>query len=65
MNLCIQLLSLSMGSVYTNSTKCRWKIFRKKIPENSKNQNLKFLSTRNYLHNTNITLGTISNLEML
>jgi len=38
---------------------------QKKIPENSKNQNLKFLSTRNYLHNVNITLGTISNLEML
>ena len=38
---------------------------QKKIPENSKNQDLKLHSTSNYLHNINITLATLSNLEML
>ena len=40
-------------------------IWKKKIPESSKKQNLNFLHSSNYLHSIHIVLCIISNLEMI
>ena len=57
--------SVSTGSTSMNSTKHKWKIFKGKIPESSKKQNLNLLQPINYLHSIYIVLSFISNLEMI
>ena len=57
-------IPISVGSAFVDSINCGPKIFRKKIPESSKKQNLNLLCTCNYLHSIYIVLGIISNPEI-
>lgn len=68
--------SLSEGSALVESTNLRLKVFGKKFSESSKEQNLNLPHTGNYLHiiyivfttflhNIDIVLGIISNLEVI
>lgn len=54
-----------MGSTSSDSTNSGSKILGEKSPERSKIQNLNLPHAGNYLHNFDMVLGIVSNLERI